>query len=93
MNENVVQTPDLIRYNIITVRERNNLTTSVTLLDELPSTHGVISYAVAHCQACFDLQGNGFCFQGNGVCLASIALQIKTSLTIGNGIGYHIPCQ
>ncbi len=25
------------------------------------STHAGIPYAVAHCQACFDLQGNGFC--------------------------------
>ncbi len=65
-------------------------------------SHGGIPDTIAHCQACFDLQGNEFCLQGNGVCFAfcimvwlqqiSAALQIKTSLTMGNGIRYPTQC-
>ncbi len=66
-------------------------------------THAGIPYAVAHCQACFDLQGNGFCSQGNRVSLAwsllwtlcsqkikqiSVALHIKTPRCLGAWIGF-----
>ncbi len=59
-------------------------------------THGGIPYAVAHCRACFYLQGNGFCLQDMEfgpyvykiMKQISVALQIKTSLTMGKGIGY-----
>ena len=65
-------------------------------------THGGIPYAVAYCQACFALQDNGVCWHSKHrylwsllltLCLQNIkhisaALQIKTSLTIGSGIGF-----
>ncbi len=63
-------------------------------------TQAGIPYAVAHCQACFDLQSNGFCSQGNKVWFippgtlkqTSVALHIKTSLTMGNDQGYPTQC-
>ncbi len=70
-----------------------------------PITLGGIPYVVAHCQACFDVQGNGdlllsiYLSSNNHEpsiltmrrelnSVDSIALQIKTSLTMGNSIGY-----
>ncbi len=37
------------------------------ILTPISFTHNGIAYAVVHCLACFDLQGNGFCSQANGV--------------------------
>ncbi len=57
-------------------------------------THAGIPYAVAHCQACFDLQGNGFTLDlmFTKIKQISVALHIKTSLKMGNGIGYPTQC-
>ena len=66
----------------------------IMALSEMCFTKGGAPYSSAHCQVCFDLQGNGNLLPQ--LCRPQKkslqTLQIKASLAMASGIGYHIMC-